>query len=78
MIKRMRFMTRREYVKKHYPLRLRDDACGGVLGCPGNIEKRKIRCYHDFSMCSECWDKPVKIDGKYILVNKEVHDNAKK
>lgn len=80
MIKRMRFMTRREYVKKHYPLRLRDDACGGVLGCPGDthIENRKNNCYHDFQKCGECWDKPVLINGKYILVNKEVHDNAKK
>lgn len=70
-IKRMRFMTRREYVKKYYPSGLSDDANGGVLGCPGNIEKRKNRCYHDFSSCGECWDKPVLINGKYIIVREE-------
>lgn len=69
-IKRMRFMTRQEYVKKYYPSRVMDEACGGVLGCPGNIEKRKIRCYHDISLCYECWNKPAIIDGKYILVRK--------
>lgn len=72
-IKRMRFMTRREWVAKHYPSRIRGDACGGVLGCPGdiNIENRKNDCYHDYRRCGECWGKPVKIDGKYILVRKE-------
>lgn len=70
-IKRMRFMTRREWVAKYRPERIDENTHGGILGCPGDIEKRKIRCYHDFRKCFKCWDKPVKIDGKYILVRKE-------
>lgn len=84
MIKKMRFMTRREWVAKYRPERIDENACGGIMGCPGWVEKTKnIHCYvggspyGDIKLCNKCWDEPVKIDGKYILVN-EVHDNAKK
>lgn len=79
MIKKMRFMTRREWVAKYRPERIDENACGGIMGCPGWVENTKnIHCYvgdspyGDTKLCRKCWDEPVKINGKYILVNKEV------
>lgn len=41
MIKKMRFMTRREWVAKYRPERIDENACGGIMGCPGWVEKTK-------------------------------------
>lgn len=80
-IKRMRFMTRREWVKEHYPSKATSSYIGGVGGHPHeygftdgyenfiNCVRRKLYANND--MCGECYDKPAVINGKYILVKKE-------
>lgn len=73
-IKRMRFMTRREYVAKHHPYRIKEKAPGGVLSCPNaysfsDFDIFRINC--DKEDCTKCYDKPAVINGKYILVRKE-------
>lgn len=48
-IKRMRFMTRREYVAKHFPDCICSDIPGGVRDCPhafsGEICRKDWDCY---------------------------------
>lgn len=83
-IKRMRFMTRREWVAKHYPDKVKTSAIGGVLGCPDSyyykgftefqpcLTTEKIPFNSNAEeRCSYCWSRPVTINGKYILVRKE-------
>ncbi len=73
-IKRMRFMTRREWVAKHHPYCIKEKAPGGVLNCPNaypfsDFNVSFIDCY--IKNCTKCYDKPAVINGKYILVRKE-------
>lgn len=74
-IKRMRFMTRREWVKKYYAGLDNDWLVGPVDGCPCNYElenpNRAFICEGDYITCDECWSRPAVINGKYILVRKE-------
>lgn len=82
-IKRMRFMTRREWVKKNRPECIGKFYIGGVQFCPAVYDFTDSCSYKDCSSfefegekearerCEKCWSKPAIIDGKYILVRKE-------
>lgn len=76
-IKRMRFMTRREWVKKYYVGHDGDWFIGSVDGCPCDYELQNSDFYayceepKDHITCDECWSQPAIINGKYILVRKE-------
>lgn len=75
-IKRMRFMTRREWVKEHYPSKANALYTGGVGGHPYEYGftdgyKDYVNCARNCDMCGKCYDKPAIINGKYILVRKE-------
>lgn len=74
-IKRMRFMTRREWLQKYYIGHNRDWLIGPVDGCPCDYEledpNSAFICEGDYITCDECWSQPAVINGKYILVRKE-------
>lgn len=69
------WMTRREWVDKHYT-----GICGltgGLPGCPssyGFSDAETCGAARNVSnrrMCDHCFDRPAKVDGKYILVRGE-------
>ena len=76
-IKRMRFMTRREWVAKNYPKHINENCQGGVQRCPHDYcftdvaRQEKHKFCDNYESCDECWSQPVVIDGKYILVREE-------
>lgn len=71
------WMTRREWVRLHYPHRAQGSAWGGCCGCPidygfdgdkacsGSMDKVNRE------RCALCYDRPAKVDGKYILVRED-------
>lgn len=74
-IKRMRFMTRREWLQKYYIGHHRDWLIGPVDGCPCDYEMENpgcaFLCEGDHMTCDERWSQPAVINGKYILARKE-------
>lgn len=76
IIKRMRFMTRREWIALDAePHKINDEWYDGVYGCPKNYgfsDGKHILGLPDsdcFSAnCNDCWNKPAIVDGKYIFV----------
>lgn len=78
MIKRMRFMTRREWVVKNCTKDcISDKYSGGVLKCPRDYNFDDHNCLAVYchpnkieESCNKCWSQPAIIDGKYILVER--------
>lgn len=67
-------MTRKEWMEEHYPLAVRDDLAGGVLGCPydyfplplidESIPKTKQCLYPTKEdkipeTCTKCWNQEI-------------------
>lgn len=78
-IKRMRFMTRLEWIAKTRPECASECYGGGVRRCPadyyftdadGNDNCLGLQGERN-RPCERCWSKPAVINGKYILVRKE-------
>lgn len=75
-IKRMRFMTRREWIALNAePHKISDEWYGGIYGCPKNYGFSDCKHILDLpdsdcfsANCNECWNKPAIVDGKYIFV----------
>lgn len=76
-IKRMRFMTRREWLKKHYPHCVSEKYHGGVKGHPDQYGFSDAQAAYEHCTgfdpikCRKCFDRPAVINGKYILVRRE-------
>ena len=67
-------MTRKEWMKEHYPEAVRDDLAGGVLGCPCDysllllIDKSipiRRQCLYPgeectlSEKCTKCWNQEI-------------------
>ena len=69
---KLKAMTNREWVQKHYPDRVVTYALGGVEGCPFfrtyNLDNNKCNGNKmGNKKCTECWNLPAKRNGKYIM-----------
>lgn len=71
------WMTRREWVAKKWPDKIDSDVWGGVRDCPHDydfsdgFENKNCATQADRKNCERCYDRPAKVDGKYILVRED-------
>ena len=68
-MKKIVFLTRREYVAKHEPNKVSDVLfLGGVVGCPRHygLDNEKCEEYTDETVCKSCWNRFATKNGKYI------------
>lgn len=72
MIK-LRFITNKEYVRRHKPDFVGDGWGGGVCGCPKayGLQEKPIEAGCRQTTCEECWNELAIKKGRYILTRKK-------
>ena len=64
-------MTYRERLTMEHPEFVGENLIGGCKGCPttyGYVPEGSISC-HDYSSCTECWDREILESAKAIVCN---------
>lgn len=72
MIK-LRFITNKEYVRRHKPAAISDRWGGGACGCPEDygLQEQTINAECHNTTCEECWNKLAIKKSRYILTRKK-------